>query len=108
MNRPKYVFKSLGGNDSDNSIDDYIFFCEPHISGRNNEGYITRHCASIRKINGNGMASLANLGNEKLFRKDKVEIFNFKRYIRTNMSLMATGRIYNKNKFRHELNKVIK
>jgi len=54
------------------------------------------------------MASLANLGNEKLFRKDKVEIFNFKRYIRTNMSLMATGRIYNKNKFRHELNKVIK
>ena len=69
MNGPKYVFKSLGGHDSDNSVVDCIFFCEPHISGYNNEGYITRHFVSVTKINGDGRASILTLGDEKLFRK---------------------------------------
>jgi len=104
MNGRKYILKSLGGHDSDNSIDDYIFFCEPRISGCNNEGYVTKYFVSVTKMNAKGISYVRNEGDEILFKSDLVENFTFKRYIRTNMSLMATGKIYNKNRYRHELN----
>ena len=107
MKRPKYMLKSLGGADNDISKTDCIFFCDPKISRFNNEGYVTKAFMAITKTN-IGDKSIANynfFGDEKLYEQDFVESFTFKKYMRINMTLMFAGKIYNKNMYRHELNK---
>ena len=106
MKRSKYMLKLIVAEKSLNgSIYDCIFFCDPKVSGYKHEGRMTRYFAQIKNLSFFGGVAIND--KEGLLNEEFVENFTFKKYMQINMVLMSSGKIYNKNMYRHELNNKI-